>query len=231
MSRRQRRPSLGAQRSLSGSSSRCRCRGAQRSSTPQLAGPVPFTFLGALSAIHTSLSLSPPPSNSTLPSHLDSGRPRLQPRSPAAAAAHPTADQSLPQADHVRADVGSDLRAVPRRRVRRVGPRRSDPRSPHVIPARRCHSAVATALRLAYTVSGGNAPLCHTAADRSVCSGDKAHARHGMAPALDVRWLQPGRRLVILTAERLVRALHCSHGARRRCTRELAHVCAAFCAT
>jgi hypothetical protein len=72
---------------------------------------------------------------------------------------------------------------------------------------------VATALRLAYTVSGGNAPLCHTAADRSVCSGDKAHARHGMAPALDVRWLQPGRRLVILTAERLVRALHCSHGA------------------
>lgn len=83
---------------------------------------------------------------------------------------------------------------------------------------------------IAYTVSGGNAPLCHTAADRSVCSGDKAHARHGMAPALDVRWLQPGRRLVILTAERLVRALH-AHGARRRCTRELAYVCAAFCAT
>jgi hypothetical protein len=69
---------------------------------------------------------------------------------------------------------------------------------------------VATALRLAYTESGGNVPLCHTAADRSVCSGDKAHARHGMAPALDVRWLQPGRRLVILTAERLVRALRCT---------------------
>jgi len=211
LSRRQRRPSLGAQRSLSGSSSRCRCRGAQRSSTPQLAGPVPFTFLGALSALHTSLSLSPPHPH-LHPISIPAGRGCSRARQ--RAVAHPTADQSsLPQADHVRADVGSDLRAVPRRRVRRVGPRRSDPRSPHVIPARRCHSAVATALRLAYTVSGGNAPLCHTAADRSVCSGDKAHARHGMAPALDVRWLQPGRRLVILTAERLVRALHCSHGA------------------
>jgi hypothetical protein len=43
------------------------------------------------------------------------------------------------------------------------------------------------------------------AARARVRSGDKGLARPGMAPALDVRWLQPGRRLAILTADRLVR--------------------------
>ena len=101
-------------------------------------------------------------------------------------------DQSLPQADHVRAGVGSDLRAVPRRRVRRVGPRRSDPRSPHVLPARRCHSAVATALRLnrLYCERRQRATVSHRSGSLRVqrrqgarAARDGAGARRAMASA------------------------------------------------